>query len=161
MKQKAVIAFAGSRGCRKLSMWILRYYDQHPNWCPSQLVLRLSCLCVVLLPSSPSPSHVMQEESANDMECEQPPAETLRQVTIHRDPIYGFGFVAGSERPVVVRSVRPGMCPSGCPPGLGSHAQYHTSSQRAELPSTLSWPKNSWRVDENLPTNLCVKELVF
>uniref|UniRef100_A0A8D1AL80 FERM and PDZ domain containing 3 n=4 Tax=Sus scrofa TaxID=9823 RepID=A0A8D1AL80_PIG len=52
--------------------------------------------------------HVMQEESANDMECEQLPAETLRQVTIHRDPIYGFGFVAGSERPVVVRSVRPG-----------------------------------------------------
>ncbi|ELR51491.1 FERM and PDZ domain-containing protein 3, partial [Bos mutus] len=53
-------------------------------------------------------SHVMQEENANDMECEQLPAETLRQVTIHRDPIYGFGFVAGSERPVVVRSVRPG-----------------------------------------------------
>ncbi|XP_045044428.1 FERM and PDZ domain-containing protein 3 isoform X1 [Desmodus rotundus] len=50
----------------------------------------------------------MQEESANDMECEQLPAETLRQVTIHRDPIYGFGFVADSERPVVVRSVRPG-----------------------------------------------------
>ncbi|XP_057351307.1 FERM and PDZ domain-containing protein 3 isoform X4 [Manis pentadactyla] len=50
----------------------------------------------------------MQEESANDMECEQLPAETLRQVTIHRDPICGFGFVAGSERPVVVRSVRPG-----------------------------------------------------
>ncbi|KAM4798567.1 FERM and PDZ domain-containing protein 3 [Urocitellus parryii] len=50
----------------------------------------------------------MQEESANDMECEQLPAGTLRQVTIHRDPIYGFGFVAGSERPVVVRSVRPG-----------------------------------------------------
>ncbi|XP_066212194.1 FERM and PDZ domain-containing protein 3 [Saccopteryx leptura] len=50
----------------------------------------------------------MQEESTNDMECEQLPAETLRQVTIHRDPIYGFGFVAGSERPVVVRSVRPG-----------------------------------------------------
>ncbi|KAM6151123.1 FERM and PDZ domain-containing protein 3 isoform 2-T2 [Rhynchocyon petersi] len=50
----------------------------------------------------------MQEEHTNDMECEQLPAETLRQVTIHRDPIYGFGFVAGSEKPVVVRSVRPG-----------------------------------------------------
>ncbi|KAM5221202.1 FERM and PDZ domain-containing protein 3 [Ctenodactylus gundi] len=50
----------------------------------------------------------MREESTNAMECEQLPAETLRQVTIHRDPIYGFGFVAGSERPVVVRSVRPG-----------------------------------------------------
>ncbi|KAI4554888.1 hypothetical protein MJG53_020187 [Ovis ammon polii x Ovis aries] len=52
--------------------------------------------------------HVMQKENTNDMECEQLPAETLRQVAIHRDPIYGFGFVAGSERPVVVRSVRPG-----------------------------------------------------
>ncbi|XP_042097711.2 FERM and PDZ domain-containing protein 3 isoform X3 [Ovis aries] len=50
----------------------------------------------------------MQKENTNDMECEQLPAETLRQVAIHRDPIYGFGFVAGSERPVVVRSVRPG-----------------------------------------------------
>ncbi|KAM7338685.1 hypothetical protein ACRRTK_002169 [Alexandromys fortis] len=49
-----------------------------------------------------------QEESANDMECVQLPAETLQQVTIHRDPIYGFGLIAGSERPVVVRSVRPG-----------------------------------------------------
>ena len=63
----------------------------------------------------------MPEENANDMECEQLPAETLRQVTIHRDPIYGFGFVAGSERPVVVRSVRPGRCHPECPPGPGSH----------------------------------------
>ncbi|XP_006050784.3 FERM and PDZ domain-containing protein 3 isoform X2 [Bubalus bubalis] len=71
--------------------------------------LRLSCLCVFFCSHLPLPlSHVMQEENANDMECEQLPAETLRQVTIHRDPIYGFGFVAGSERPVVVRSVRPG-----------------------------------------------------
>lgn len=58
----------------------------------------------------------MQEESANAMEWEQLPTETLRQVTIRRDPIYGFGFVAGSERPVVVRSVRPGRCSSQCPP---------------------------------------------
>jgi len=42
------------------------------------------------------------------MEWEQLPTETWRQVTIRRDPIYGFGFVACSERPVVVRSVRPG-----------------------------------------------------
>nr|XP_058148146.1 FERM and PDZ domain-containing protein 3-like isoform X2 [Dasypus novemcinctus] len=50
----------------------------------------------------------MQEESTNDMECEELPAETVRQVTIHRDPICDFGFVAGSEKPVV-RSVRPGV----------------------------------------------------
>ena len=83
--------------------------------------LRLSCLCVFFCSHLPLPlSHVMQEENANDMECEQLPAETLRQVTIHRDPIYGFGFVAGSERPVVVRSVRPGRCHPECPPGPGS-----------------------------------------
>lgn len=60
----------------------------------------------------------MQEESVNDMECVQLPAETLQQVTLHRGPIYGFGFIAGSERPVVVRSVRPGRCPSEGIPNL-------------------------------------------
>ena len=95
---------------------------EHPCRRPSQLLLRLSCLCVLFCSHLPLPlSHVIQEESANDMECEQLPAETLRQVTIHRDPIYGFGFVAGSERPVVVRSVRPGRCPSECPRGPGSY----------------------------------------
>ncbi|KAM6426888.1 FERM and PDZ domain-containing protein 3 isoform 2-T14 [Liasis olivaceus] len=51
----------------------------------------------------------MQEERCwDDMECGQLPAEALRQVKIQRHPIYGFGFVAGSERPVVVRSVTSG-----------------------------------------------------
>ncbi|KAM9373903.1 FERM and PDZ domain-containing protein 3 [Phaethornis superciliosus] len=49
-----------------------------------------------------------EERGGNDMECGQLPADTLRQVTIQRHPCYGFGFVAGSERPVVVRSVAPG-----------------------------------------------------
>ncbi|XP_019391832.1 PREDICTED: FERM and PDZ domain-containing protein 3 [Crocodylus porosus] len=50
----------------------------------------------------------MQEESGDDMECGQLPSDTLRQVKIQRDPNYGFGFVAGSEKPVVVRSVTTG-----------------------------------------------------
>uniref|UniRef100_A0ACB8FXY2 FERM and PDZ domain-containing protein 3 n=1 Tax=Sphaerodactylus townsendi TaxID=933632 RepID=A0ACB8FXY2_9SAUR len=50
----------------------------------------------------------MQEESWDDMECGQLPSDALRQVKIQRDPAYGFGFVAGSERPVIVRSVTPG-----------------------------------------------------
>ncbi|XP_077165448.1 FERM and PDZ domain-containing protein 3 [Paroedura picta] len=50
----------------------------------------------------------MQEERWDDMECGQLPSDALRQVKIQRDPLYGFGFVAGSERPVVVRSVTPG-----------------------------------------------------
>ncbi|MGH0158285.1 UNVERIFIED_CONTAM: hypothetical protein FKN15_045973 [Acipenser sinensis] len=33
---------------------------------------------------------------------------TARQVKILRDPTHGFGFVAGSERPVIVRAVSPG-----------------------------------------------------
>ncbi|XP_035397612.1 FERM and PDZ domain-containing protein 3 [Cygnus atratus] len=50
----------------------------------------------------------MPEERGDDMECGQLPADTLRQVTVLRHPRYGFGFVAGSERPVVVRSVAAG-----------------------------------------------------
>ncbi|NXR07812.1 FRPD3 protein, partial [Semnornis frantzii] len=54
-------------------------------------------------------SHVMPEErSGDDMECGQLPSDTLRQVTVQRHPHLGFGFVAGSERPVVVRSVAAG-----------------------------------------------------
>ncbi|NXG72169.1 FRPD3 protein, partial [Baryphthengus martii] len=54
-------------------------------------------------------SHVMPEERCgDDMECGQLPSDTLRQVTVQRHPNYGFGFVAGSERPVVVRSVAAG-----------------------------------------------------
>ncbi|KAK2083127.1 FERM and PDZ domain-containing protein 4, partial [Saguinus oedipus] len=34
-----------------------------------------------------------------------PPAP--RKVEMRRDPVLGFGFVAGSEKPVVVRSVTP------------------------------------------------------
>ncbi|OXB57169.1 hypothetical protein ASZ78_000570 [Callipepla squamata] len=50
----------------------------------------------------------MPEECGDDMECGQLPSDTLRQVTLQRHPQYGFGFVAGSERPVVVRSVAAG-----------------------------------------------------
>nr|XP_033801270.1 FERM and PDZ domain-containing protein 3 isoform X2 [Geotrypetes seraphini] len=42
------------------------------------------------------------------MECGHLSSDALRQVKIQRDPIYGFGFVAGSERPVVVRSITAG-----------------------------------------------------
>ncbi|XP_005511904.2 FERM and PDZ domain-containing protein 3 isoform X1 [Columba livia] len=49
-----------------------------------------------------------EERSGDDMECGQLPSDTLRQVTVQRHPCYGFGFVAGSERPVVVRSVAAG-----------------------------------------------------
>ncbi|XP_030066601.1 FERM and PDZ domain-containing protein 3 [Microcaecilia unicolor] len=54
------------------------------------------------------PGHVIQEESCDDMECGHLSSDALRQVKIQRDPVYGFGFVAGSERPVVVRSVTAG-----------------------------------------------------
>ncbi|KAL9837461.1 FERM and PDZ domain-containing protein 3-like [Geothlypis trichas] len=49
-----------------------------------------------------------EERGGDDMECGQLPPATLRQVTVQRHPLLGFGFVAGSERPVVVRSVAAG-----------------------------------------------------
>uniref|UniRef100_A0A8C4SK58 FERM and PDZ domain containing 3 n=1 Tax=Erpetoichthys calabaricus TaxID=27687 RepID=A0A8C4SK58_ERPCA len=54
-------------------------------------------------------SPVMQEESYDDdMESDSLTPGTARQVRIHRDPTQGFGFVAGSEKPVIVRSVSQG-----------------------------------------------------
>ncbi|XP_072914276.1 FERM and PDZ domain-containing protein 3 isoform X2 [Hemitrygon akajei] len=53
-------------------------------------------------------SHVMHAVSLNDMECGHFSAFTTRQVKIKRDPVYGFGFVAGGEKPVIVRAVAPG-----------------------------------------------------
>ncbi|XP_067903097.1 FERM and PDZ domain-containing protein 3 [Heterodontus francisci] len=52
--------------------------------------------------------HVMHAVSLNDMECDHLSALPTRQVKIKRDPVYGFGFVAGSEKPVIVRAVSPG-----------------------------------------------------
>ncbi|XP_038631221.1 FERM and PDZ domain-containing protein 3 isoform X1 [Scyliorhinus canicula] len=50
----------------------------------------------------------MHAVSLNDMECDHLSALATRQVKIKRDPVYGFGFVAGSEKPVIVRAVSPG-----------------------------------------------------
>ncbi|KAF7689604.1 hypothetical protein HF521_012957 [Silurus meridionalis] len=53
---------------------------------------------------------VSQSGSLEEMRMEGvqvvPPAP--RRVEMRRDPVLGFGFVAGSEKPVVVRSVTPG-----------------------------------------------------
>ncbi|KAM9835453.1 FERM and PDZ domain-containing protein 3 isoform 4-T4 [Syngnathus typhle] len=50
-------------------------------------------------------SSAMLEESQDGMDsCTLSPA-TARQVTIQRHPTQGFGFIAGSQRPVIVRSV--------------------------------------------------------
>lgn len=55
-------------------------------------------------------SHVSQSNSLEEVRLEGdkfvPPAP--RKVEMRRDPVLGFGFVAGSEKPVVVRSVTPG-----------------------------------------------------
>lgn len=55
-------------------------------------------------------SHVSQSSSLEEVRLEGdkfvPPAP--RKVEMRRDPVLGFGFVAGSEKPVVVRSVTPG-----------------------------------------------------
>ncbi|XP_037646490.1 FERM and PDZ domain-containing protein 4 isoform X3 [Sebastes umbrosus] len=55
-------------------------------------------------------NHVSQSSSLDEFRLDGdkfvPP--TPRKVEMRRDPVLGFGFVAGSEKPVVVRSVTPG-----------------------------------------------------
>ncbi|XP_048095862.1 FERM and PDZ domain-containing protein 4 isoform X1 [Alosa alosa] len=55
-------------------------------------------------------NHVSQSSSLEEVRLDgekvAPPAP--RKVEMRRDPVLGFGFVAGSEKPVVVRSVTPG-----------------------------------------------------
>uniref|UniRef100_A0A672IQW6 FERM and PDZ domain containing 4 n=1 Tax=Salarias fasciatus TaxID=181472 RepID=A0A672IQW6_SALFA len=52
-------------------------------------------------------SQVSQSSSLEEVHLDGvPPAPRL--VEMRRDPVLGFGFVAGSEKPVVVRSVTPG-----------------------------------------------------
>ncbi|TKS66311.1 PDZ domain-containing protein 4 [Collichthys lucidus] len=55
----------------------------------------------------PLTSQVSQSSSLEEVHLDgAPPAPRL--VEMRRDPVLGFGFVAGSEKPVVVRSVTPG-----------------------------------------------------
>ncbi|XP_017278220.1 FERM and PDZ domain-containing protein 4 isoform X2 [Kryptolebias marmoratus] len=55
-------------------------------------------------------NHFSQSSSLEEVRLDGdkfvPPAP--RKVDMRRDPVLGFGFVAGSEKPVVVRSVTPG-----------------------------------------------------
>ncbi|XP_062982451.1 FERM and PDZ domain-containing protein 4 [Elgaria multicarinata webbii] len=55
-------------------------------------------------------NHITQTAPFDDPRLDScqitPPAP--RKVEMRRDPVLGFGFVAGSEKPVVVRSVTPG-----------------------------------------------------
>ncbi|XP_039538979.1 FERM and PDZ domain-containing protein 3, partial [Pimephales promelas] len=50
-------------------------------------------------------SSVMLEDSQDGMDSGSLTPGSARQVCIQRHPSHGFGFIAGSERPVVVRSV--------------------------------------------------------
>ncbi|XP_048397133.1 FERM and PDZ domain-containing protein 4 isoform X1 [Stegostoma tigrinum] len=55
-------------------------------------------------------NHVTQSTSFEDprLEGSQVVQPASRKIEMKRDPVLGFGFVAGSEKPVVVRSVTPG-----------------------------------------------------
>ena len=63
-----------------------------------------SCLCVIY-------SHINKtttyEDPRKDLEEEPPPLP--REVELIRDSQLGFGFVAGSEKPVIVRFVKEGL----------------------------------------------------
>uniref|UniRef100_A0A669EPU7 FERM and PDZ domain containing 3 n=1 Tax=Oreochromis niloticus TaxID=8128 RepID=A0A669EPU7_ORENI len=58
------------------------------------------CLNVCVLYST-----AMLEESQDGMDSGTLSPASARQVTIQRHPTQGFGFIAGSQRPVIVRSV--------------------------------------------------------
>lgn len=66
--------------------------------------------------STLSHSHVSQSSSLEEVRLDGdkfvPPVP--RKVEMRRDPVLGFGFVAGSEKPVVVRSVTPGKLSRRC-----------------------------------------------
>ncbi|XP_061081698.1 FERM and PDZ domain-containing protein 4-like [Conger conger] len=55
-------------------------------------------------------NHVSQSSSLEEVGVDGGPfvPPPPRKVDMRRDPVLGFGFVAGSEKPVVVRSVTPG-----------------------------------------------------
>lgn len=55
-------------------------------------------------------STAMLEESQDGMDSGTLSPASARQVTIQRHPTQGFGFIAGSQRPVIVRSVSVGEC---------------------------------------------------
>lgn len=50
----------------------------------------------------------MLEESQDGMDSGTLSHASARQVAIQRHPSQGFGFIAGSQRPVIVRSVSAG-----------------------------------------------------
>lgn len=50
----------------------------------------------------------MLEECQDGMDSGTLSPASARQVTIQRHPTQGFGFIAGSQRPVIVRSVSAG-----------------------------------------------------
>lgn len=89
-----------------------------PSHCQALTLMPLF-LCV-----SFSHSHMTQGIPFDDPRLEScqilPPAP--RRVEMRRDPVLGFGFVAGSEKPVVVRSVTPGKHPGHSrAPGVTRH----------------------------------------
>jgi hypothetical protein len=47
------------------------------------------------------------EDPRKDFDEEPPPMP--REIELIRDPVLGFGFVAGSEKPVIVRFVKEGL----------------------------------------------------
>lgn len=54
-------------------------------------------------------STAMLEEGQDGMDSGTLSPASARQVTIQRHPTQGFGFIAGSQRPVIVRSVSAGQ----------------------------------------------------
>lgn len=80
------------------------------KWQLRQIIERAQSIRLVFAvsPFCRLPSQVSQSSSLEEVHLDGVPP-VPRLVEMRRDPILGFGFVAGSEKPVVVRSVTPGL----------------------------------------------------
>lgn len=78
-----------------------------------------------------SSSQVSQSSSLEEVHLDGvPPAPRL--VEMRRDPVLGFGFVAGSEKPVVVRSVTPGKSRRRTS-GVGHNSRLGSSREKCAM----------------------------
>lgn len=87
-------------------------------------------------------SSVMLEDGQDGMDSSSLTPGSARQVCIQRHPSHGFGFIAGSERPVVVRSVFAGRT-SVCQELSARRLLYIWASIKRDSLSASTLPKST------------------
>lgn len=109
----------------------------YEHWPCSRFPPDISFIQVCVSHCSPA----MLEESQDGMDNGALSPAAARQVTIQRHPAQGFGFIAGSQRPVIVRSVSAGeRPPTLLGRRLGSDPHRRVTSQALFLPHPQTAP---------------------